>query len=134
MRLVSSVEDVISEATCRLLVAERSYGFCEVRIEDPGVCTGMGQSMHHRRKEGQGGPWRPSNIVHACGDGTRGCHGWIEANPATSAKRGLWLRAGMRPAESPVVLSFRGTRGVYLIDDTGSVTWLSRRGLELAQR
>lgn len=134
IRLVSSIEEPISEATCRMLVAERSKGFCEVRVEAPGVCTGMGQSMHHRHKQGQGGPWRPSNVLHTCGDGTRGCHGWIEANPATAAKTGLWLRMGQRPSESPVVLSFRGARGVYLLDDTGSITWLSQRGLDLARR
>jgi hypothetical protein len=33
--------------------------------------------MHHRRFRSQGGPWTPSNILHLCGDGTRGCHGRI---------------------------------------------------------
>jgi hypothetical protein len=44
--------------------------------------------MHHRKKRGQGGPWTPENIVALCGDGTRGCHGWCEANPAKAHATG----------------------------------------------
>lgn len=96
---------------------------CEVRIKD--VCRGQGESMHHRNKAGQGGLWTPSNILHTCGDGTRGCHGWIEANPASARRKGLWLFRGQAPFATPVQAVFRGMPGAYLLDDEGSLTWLS---------
>lgn len=117
----------MNEHDCRSLVRERSGGMCEVRIRD--VCRGQGESMHHRNKAGQGGLWTPANILHACGDGTRGCHGWIEANPATARRRGLWLYRGQNPVHSPVQAVFRGMPGTYLLDDEGSLTWLSSAAL-----
>jgi len=33
-----------------------------------------------------GGPYTAWNSHIACGDGTRGCHGWIEANPAAAER------------------------------------------------
>lgn len=120
----------MNETECRALVRERSGGMCEMRIKD--VCRGPGESMHHRNKVGQGGLWTPSNIVHACGDGTRGCHGWVEANPASAKKRGLWLYRGQNPLQTPAMLVFRGMPGTYLLDDDGSLTWLSSRALSRA--
>lgn len=114
---------LLSEGACRTLVRERSGGMCEMRIKN--VCRGPGESMHHRNKAGQGGLWVPSNIVHACGNGTMGCHGWVEANPATARRRGLWLYRGVKPSDAPVQLVFRGMPGTYLLDDEGSLTWLS---------
>lgn len=106
---------------------ERSGGMCEARIK--GVCRGPGESGHHRNKQGQGGLWTPANVVHVCGSGTTGCHGWVEANPATSRRRGLWLFRGQVPHETPVQLTFRGLSGTYLLDDDGNITWLSTRAL-----
>lgn len=113
----------MSEQETRALVRERSGGMCEVRVKD--VCRGQGESMHHRNKSGQGGLWTPANILHTCGDGTRGCHGWIEAHPALARRRGLWLFRGQVPHSSPVQAVFRGMPGTYLLDDEGSLTWLS---------
>lgn len=118
----------MNEKDCRILVRERSGGMCEVRQKD--VCRGQGESMHHRNKAGQGGEWQPSNILHVCGDGTRGCHGWIEANPASARRRGLWLFRGQNPATTPCTIIFRGLSGAYLLDDHGSIHWLSSRALE----
>jgi len=125
---VRSSATYLSEADCTTLVTERSGGMCEVRIS--GICRGPGESRHHRNKASQGGLWMPSNVIHACGSGTTGCHGWIEANPATARRRGLWLFRGQLPAEAPVMLVFRGLSGAYLLDDEGSIKWLSSRAVE----
>lgn len=85
--------------------------------------------MHHRRKRSQGGLWVPPNVVHVCGDGTVGCHGFIEANPATARKHRLWLYAGMDPRTTPALMVWRGQRGWYLLDDEGSLQWLSETAL-----
>jgi hypothetical protein len=121
------------ESAGRMVVYERSGGFCEVRIEKAGVCRGMGESVHHRRKRSHGGSWSPSNLVHACGDGTTGCHGYLEANPATARRYGLWLYSGQDALTTPVQLTFRGFRGWWLLDDEGSMTWLSMRALDRMQ-
>lgn len=118
----------MTERTCRAIVDERSSGLCEVRFEQ--VCRGVSESKHHRRKEGQGGRWVPSNIVGICGDGTTGCHGYIEANPVAAKKRGLWLYHGSHPLLTPAKLTWRGMTGWYLLDDEGSIQFLSRTAFE----
>lgn len=101
------------EGRTRQLVAARSGGWCE-------ACGIMrAASVHHRRKRSQGGPWSPSNCVHVCGDGTRGCHGWVEANPNDAAEVGLHIRAGEVPAEVPLI---SGYHGAVLLDDEGGIT------------
>lgn len=124
----------MNEAQCRGIVRERSGGMCEVRVTAPGVCRGQGESMHHRRKVSQGGKWVPANIVHACGDGTVGCHGFLEANPAAARRRGLWLFAGQTPVSTPAQIVFRGMPGTYLLDDEGSITWLGTLALDRLSR
>lgn len=118
----------MTEAHCRTLVRERSGGMCEARIK--GVCRGPGESMHHRNKAGQGGLWTPANILHVCGHGTVGCHGYIEANPASSRRKGLWLFRGQDPAKTPVQIVFRGMQGTYQPHDDGSLTWMSSQAIE----
>lgn len=120
----------MNESLCRKVVAERSGGFCEIRIQRPAVCLGLATSKHHRRKVSQGGLWVPSNILDACGDGTRGCHGWVESEPTKARGLGLWLYAGGHPLVTPVFMTFRGQTDWYLLDDEGSIQWLSRRALE----
>ena len=117
----------MSERECRAIVDERSSRLCEVRFE---VCRGVAESKHHRRKEGQGGKWVPSNIVATCGDGTTGCHGYIEANPVQAKRRGLWLYAGSHPLLTPANLSWRGMTAWWLLDDEGSIQWLSKGAFE----
>jgi hypothetical protein len=77
----------MSENHCRDIVAQRSGGQCEAAIDH--VCTRTASSMHHRRKAGR--VWAPSNVLHLCGSGTTGCHGWIEAHPEAAHALGLWL-------------------------------------------
>ena len=109
-------------------------GLCEVRLDINGVCRGVAESDHHRRKRSQGGLWLPSNIVDVCGHGTIGCHGFLEANPATARRLGLWLYAGSNAIKTPCNISWRGIKGWYLLHDDGSLTWLSEQGLARFKR
>lgn len=97
----------MKEREARRIVAQRCGGRCE-------RCGAPEYTIHHRRKKSQGGPWTPSNLLAVCGHGTAGCHGHIEANPTWAHDRGLWLRAGESPAETPVML---WGRPVVLTDD-----------------
>lgn len=108
-----------NENTCRLIVNQRSLGLCEVRI--PRICTALGESDHHRFKPGR--VWLPSNVVKTCGDGTRGCHGWIEANPTDAHLRGLWLFAGEKPPATPLIMAWRGVMDWYYLTDAGGISW-----------
>lgn len=80
----------------RDVIHPRSGGICEVRI--PGICTGKVESTHHRKPRGQGGDNGPWNLVDLCGDGVRGCHGYIERNPDRSYANGWLVRSTDDPA------------------------------------
>lgn len=80
----------------RPIVKARSRGRCEVRI--PGKCLGRATNMHHRQREGVG-PSLDFNLIHLCGSGTTGCHGWITAHPDESWKRGWIVKTWEDPAE-----------------------------------
>lgn len=111
----------MSEQQCRTLVEQRSMGFCEIQI--PNVCRGRGESMHHRRKRSHTGMWVCSNILHSCGDGTTGCHGWVEHNPEQAQVRGLWLVGAESPQFTPVNISWRGITDWYFLTDYGGIRW-----------
>lgn len=111
-----------AESRTRRVVSARSAGMCEARI--PGVCTGQGQSMHHRKKPGR--VWSPSNVIHVCGDGTRGCHGWIEHNPTDAHDRGLYLQGNEHPLFAACIISWRGIMDWFRLNDTGGLSWPGR--------
>ena len=50
------------------------------------VCGELAGSAHHVIKRGRGGDDVQENLVPLCGDGTRGCHGLIEANDPGTKK------------------------------------------------
>lgn len=102
----------MNEGSCRRIVAERSGGMCERCGHTPA------ESHHHRVKRGQGGKWEPSNIAHLCGDGTRGCHGWIEANPAAAREEGWALRRGEDPRTVSVAHQMLHGQMMFM-DDAG---------------
>lgn len=79
-----------SEARGRAAVAARSQGRCEASI--PGLCVGRASNVHHRRNRSQGGTWCPDNLLHLCGSGTTGCHGWVTHNPTGATHYGLALQ------------------------------------------
>ena len=112
----------MDEARAREIVAQRSEDRCEIAV--PGVCRGIRRSVHHRRKRSQGGDWRPSNLLAACGDGTTGCHGYVEARPRWANEHGLWLFAGDgEPHEVSVFMRWANSRSWYLLDDDGMLLW-----------
>lgn len=77
----------------RALVIDRDGHACR-RCGHP-LPGGRGGSVHHRIPRGMGGTtWTgihsPALLVLLCGDGTTGCHGWIESNRAAALRLG-WL-------------------------------------------
>ena len=79
----------MNEAQARQIVNARSGGRCELcRASEP-------LTFSHRKPKGLGGLWTPSNGIRACGSGTTGCHGWIEAHPEWAAEAG-WRVSGTR--------------------------------------
>jgi hypothetical protein len=104
----------MNERTSRDIVKQRSHGTCEVMI--PGVCMGQAHSMHHRKNRSQGGTWDVENILHVCGDGVRGCHGWITEHPKDSYEMGWAVRSFWNPTD--VAVSLRG-RHVFLTPSGG---------------
>ncbi|UQS95194.1 HNH endonuclease [Pseudanabaena phage Pam4] len=109
-----------SEQRGRAIVHARSYGgLCE-------VCGRPGHSLQHRVKAGQGGTWDPANLLRVCGDGTRYCHGWIEANPRHAMALGLWLHAVDDPTTVPAYIAPPALpRGWWLLDSDGMYLWVS---------
>lgn len=94
----------------REAIEERSGGWCEARL--PLVCMGAATNIHHRLPEGAGGPATMANLIHLCGSGTTGCHGWVEHNrkacypPEGNA---LLLRRGQDPENYPYIRPRRVT-------------------------
>lgn len=69
----------------------RSGGRCEVGI--PGECKGKATNRHHRRRRNINADGKADtlgNLLHLCGSGTTGCHGWITAHPR-DARRFGWI-------------------------------------------
>ena len=113
----------MNEAQARAIVRERAAGTCEAYV--PEVCLGQAHTMHHRRKRSQGGLWTPSNILALCGNGTEGCHGWVEANPKLSRAAGLWLFAGDGEPNSRKawLRTYNLDKAWVLLDDEGGRHW-----------
>ena len=112
----------MSEQVARALVAERAQHMCEIALA--GICGVRMASVHHRLKRSHGGGWVASNLLASCGDGTTGCHGYIEAHPTWAREEGLWLFAGDgAPHEVSVHMRWMNLRGWYLLDDEGMLTF-----------
>ncbi len=111
-----------SEHQGRKVVHTRAGGRCEIAIDD--VCSGEPDTVHHRVKKGQGGLWSPSNLLVACGSGTTGCHGFVEAHPSWAKTEGLWLLSDMDPLVEPVHMRWEGLRSWWRLDDEGLLHWI----------
>ncbi len=84
-------------------------------------CGGPGETIQHRDPRGLGGTVDPainlpSNLLFVCGDGVRGCHGYMESYRTQACAAGWLVRDGEDPAEVPV-LTWTGAR--VLLDDIG---------------
>jgi hypothetical protein len=86
----------------------RCGGRCEVNVTDDCRARGgrfdavTGRSIHHRRPRRMGGTRAvdihdPANLLAVCGNGTRGCHGWIEVNRRAALEQGWLLSSGADP-------------------------------------
>lgn len=88
----------MNEAACRLLVHARAGG----GVPEWRRCERCGSSaqgsLQHRIKRSHGGEWSAVNIVWLCGDGTRGCHGWVERHPIEAEPDG-WALPSFRIPE-----------------------------------
>jgi hypothetical protein len=112
----------VDEATCRRIVYERSGGVCEIGLK--GICLGRGTNISHRKARGQGGPWSPANCMHACGSGTTGCHGWVEANWTEAERRGLRVSAYDDFIGKPVVMRTAvWLPAWWILNEDGTLTW-----------
>lgn len=81
-------------------------------------------SIHHRIPRGAGGCAlvdRASLLVRVCGDGVRGCHGWIEANRTDAEPEG-WILPKLNPDIDPEQEPLLTADGWALLDDTGEVS------------
>lgn len=101
------------------IVHARSGGWCELRI--PGVCLGRATNILHRKPEGQGGLYVPSNLLDGCGFGNNfpGCHGYQENNRTESYENGRLVRSRQDHRLRPVRMWYRGVEGDWLLDDAG---------------
>lgn len=111
-----SLIEGMSEDRCRKIVRTRSAGVCEMCGTKPA------DTMHHRRKRSQSGPWMPSNILHLCGDGVVGCHGRVSNTRTDFYRRGFLVHSWDLWSEVPVWTWYAG---VVLLDDAGGyvVAW-----------
>lgn len=97
--------------TVRGIVRARSGGWCE-RVD----CLRIQEHLHHRSARRAGGSSdpavnRPSNLVALCAVD----HMWVESHRVEAYGLGLLVRAGLMPAEVPVVTR----HGRVLLDDEG---------------
>lgn len=86
--------------TRRLELASRHT----LRDRDPWcvMCGAGGElTVDHRLNRSQGGTWDMWNLQRLCGDGTRGCHGWVTGNPASAVAQGFAVPAGRDPRLVP---------------------------------
>ena len=82
--------------------------------------AGPAESTHHRQGRGGPDPHRLAGIITVCGDGVRGCHGDIHANPSASYAYGRMVpRLGVRTPEDTPVLT---RSGWVLYDNDGGTT------------
>jgi hypothetical protein len=95
------------ERSTRAAVPGRSGGRCE-------FCGAKATSMHHRIAVSQGGRWSPANILHLCGDGVLGCHGYFTQHPTHAKRVGVSLHPSQIPAQVPVLTEFGQ---LWLADD-----------------
>ncbi|SNR32822.1 hypothetical protein [Blastococcus mobilis] len=99
----------------RHAVYARSGDRCEVgataecRLRAGWFDNVTGRSIHHRRPRRMGGTRAvdihdPANLLAVCGNGTRGCHGWIERNRVAAMEQGWLLGSGADPVSRACTL------------------------------
>jgi hypothetical protein len=110
------------------LVVDRDRGCCVRCGAAVSGERGVGWSIQHRRSRGNGGTSRPDtnepqNLILLGGDGTTGCHGWVEHHPIEADTHGWAVPMhGVRsnPLLEPVEHALHGR--VFLTADGGHST------------
>lgn len=76
-------------------------------------------SIHHRQGRRGAHPHRLSNLVLLCGDGMRGCHGWVHAHPTDAYAAGFMVpRVGHAGTECVPLIDLQGRKWGLLDDGT----------------
>lgn len=99
----------------RQAVYQRAGGRCEVgatlecRARRGLFDTGTNRTLHHRRPRRLGGTRAvdihdPANLLAVCGDGTTGCHGFLESHRKLALENGWLLNSGADPVSRACVL------------------------------
>jgi hypothetical protein len=120
----------VNQRKCREIISKRSLipemDWTARRCERCGAPEGQSLrnrvTLHHRRKRSQLPRerwWEPSNCVILCGDGTWGCHGWVEHNPDAARDEGFHVRSFEEAREVPIRLWHHSDFLVYLDDEGG---------------
>lgn len=87
-----------------------------------------GHSLHHRHMRSHPFPGLhlPANLIHLCGSGTTGCHGWVHNHPKTAMEYGWIVSMGEdHPENIPV---WDAHQGWLLLDNQGGYTLCDRDG------
>lgn len=88
----------MSTTKARKILYERSGNVCE-------ICgCARATNAQHRVNKSQGGSWALSNLIHVCGSGSTGCHGYIHSHPERSYANGWSVRQSMNPRHMPALL------------------------------
>lgn len=102
-----------------------------IRKRDDYACARCGinvaerlHSIHHRVRRSQGGRNVPECLITLCGDGVRGCHGWVHRNVAEARAAGWLLLGTDDPALEGVTYASEHGPGVTL--------WLTHDGKRAA--
>lgn len=87
-----------------------------------------GHSLHHRHMRSHPFPGlhSPANLIHLCGSGTTGCHGWVHNHPETAMEYGWIVSMGEDHPETVPV--WDAHRGWLLLDNQGGYTLCDRDG------
>lgn len=107
------------ERRARKIMKRRSGGVCEIQVS-AAVCTTWATDCCHRIREGQCGPWCPTNVLHGC----RGCHEWTHRNPAASRVK-RWALKTFDSLTLPVEY-----RGVWVLLGEGGAVVPSKNGAD----
>lgn len=104
----------------RQAILERDNMGC-VRCGTPVDASPDGYSLQHRVARKMGGTsdyliGRPANGATLCGDGVRGCHGYVEANPVEAERFGYAVQSWADPATVPM---YTMRDGWVLLDNKG---------------
>ena len=113
-----------SRETCRLV--DRRDGERCVRCGATYNWAGFSRHHRHMRSHPFPGLHLPANLIHLCGSGTTGCHGWVHNHPKTAMAYG-WIVSGYNdhPETVPV---WDAHQGWLLLDNQGGYTLCDRDG------